>query len=330
MKKSLLWVVVLIMILTMSGAIGLAGCKSAAATETTVAAEETANTIKSVGVSHYLSAYEFFVKVQNGIDEVAKANGITTSVQDANVDASKQLQQIEAFMNSDVDGIICSTLDGTSLNPTVKKAVESGVGFISLYVPCDDATVNYLVDEYKYGLAIGTLAGQWAQKNFPGEKIQAALLRMQDYVPGIERGRGEREAFLKEFPTGEIVSDQHANSVETAMKATEAILQANPDVRIFITDSDDTGAIGAYEVLKAKIKPEDYPKYGVFGADGVNQAIKYVKENGMYRATVDVYPEQVGRDALNLLIDWAAGKTIEKTIYCPFAPVDYETAMSDY
>jgi len=37
----------------------------------------------------------------------------------------------------------------------------------SLYVPCEDATVNIVVDEYAYGYLIGTLAGQWAQKNFP-------------------------------------------------------------------------------------------------------------------------------------------------------------------
>ena len=326
MKKTFLWLTVLIIIVALVGITGLGGCKASGATTGDAKKIE----MKSVGVDHYLSAYEFFVKVGEGIDEVAKANGVTTSVQDANVDAAKQLQQIEAFINSGVNGIICSTVDGESLNPTVKKAVEKGIGFISLYVPCPDATANIVVDEYKYGYTIGTLAGQWAQKNFPGEKIQAALLRMQDYKPGIERGRGMREAFAKEFPTGEIVADVNSTSVEEAISATEVVLQANPDVRIFMCDSDDTGAIGAYEVLKAKIKPEDYAKYGVFGADGVNQGIKSVKENGMYRATVDVLPKQVGIDAMTMLLDWAAGKTIEKTVYCKFTAVDYDTAIKSY
>jgi len=48
---------------------------------------------------------------------------------------------------------------------------------------------------------------------------------MQDYVPGIERGKGQREAFLKEFPPG-IVADVNGVDVDTAMKSTEAILQA--------------------------------------------------------------------------------------------------------
>ena len=77
---------------------------------------------------------------------------------------------------------------------------------------------------------------------------------MHDYRPGVQRGQGMRDAFAKEFPTGKIVSDQNSVDVETAMKATEAILQANPNVRIFMTDSDDTGAIGAYEVLESQGK----------------------------------------------------------------------------
>ena len=63
---------------------------------------------------------------------------------------------------------------------------------------------------------------------------------------------------------------------------------------------------------------------------GVDQAIKYVKENGMYRATVDVYPEKVGANSVQIILDWAAGKEIEKLVYCEFKAVDYDTAMKDY
>jgi len=44
-----------------------AGCKS-------TAGGESGAKIKEIGVSHYLSAYEFFQKVQEGIDKVANAN----------------------------------------------------------------------------------------------------------------------------------------------------------------------------------------------------------------------------------------------------------------
>jgi ribose transport system substrate-binding protein len=308
--------------------IALAACTTAAAP--TQAAAAAAPKLKKIGVIHQLQSWEMYVIMQNAIEKLAKEDGVEIVTADGNNDSGKQIQAIETMMNSGVQGIICVTIDGQSLDPYVQKLKEKGIVFISLFTEVPSATVNIYVDEYKYGYFIGTLAGKWAQKNFPGEALEAALLRMHDYRPGIQRGQGMREAFAKEFPTGKIVSDQNSVDVETAMKATEAILQSNPNVRIFMTDSDDTGAIGAYEVLKAKVKPADYNKYAVIGADGTSQGIKYVKEGGMYRGDVDVLPAQLGIDAYTYIKNLIAGKTVDAKQYVQFLPVDYETAKAKY
>jgi len=315
--------------------IAFTACTSAASpTQAPVAPAVPAATeapkLKKIGVIHQLQSWEMYVIMQNAIEKLAKEEGVEIISADGNNDSGKQIQAIETMMNAGVQGIICVTIDGQSLEPYVKKLNDKGIVFISLFTEVPSATVNIYVDEYKYGYAIGTLAGKWAQKNFPGEALEAALLRMHDYRPGIQRGQGMRDAFAKEFPTGKIVSDQNSVDVETAMKATEAILQANPNVRIFMADSDDTGAIGAYEVLKAKVKPADYDKYCVIGADGTSQGIKYVKEGGMYRGDVDVLPAQLGIDAYNYIKDLLAGKTIDPKQYVKFLPVDYETAIAKY
>lgn len=286
--------------------------------------------MKKIGVVHQFQSWEMYVIMQQAIEDIAKEEGVEIITADGKEDVSKQIQAIETMMNSGVQGIVCVTIDGEALEPTVKKVVDKGIAFVSLFTEVPSATVNIYVDEYKYGYSIGTLAGKWAQENFPGEKLQAALLRMHDYRPGIQRGQGMRDAFAAEFPTGEIVSDQHSVDVETAMKATEAILQANPDVRIFMTDSDDTGAIGAYEVLKAKVKPEDYDKYCVIGADGTNQGIKYVKEGGMYRGDVDVLPYDLGVRGYNIIKDFVAKKDVEAKQYVEFLEVDNKIANEKY
>jgi len=309
--------------------IALASCTTAAAPTQGAAAVE-APKLKKIGVIHQLQSWEMYVIMQDAIEKLAKQEGVEIISADGNNDSGKQIQAIETMMNAGVQGIICVTIDGQSLDPYVQKLKEKGIFFISLFTEVPSATVNIYVDEYKYGYLIGELAGKWAQKNFPGEALEAALLRMHDYRPGIQRGQGMREAFAKEFPTGKIVSDQNSVDVETAMKATEAILQSNPNVRIFMTDSDDTGAIGAYEVLKAKVKPEDYNKYCVIGADGTSQGIKYVKEGGMFRGDVDVLPAQLGIDAYNYIKNLLAGKTVDPKQYVKFLPVDYETAKAKY
>ncbi len=311
--------------------IALAACTTPAApTDAPEGAAPEAKPLKKIGVIHYLQAWEMYVIMQKAIDEIAKEEGVEIVMADGNGDAAKQIQAIETMMNSGVDGIIAVTVDGPSLDPSVQKLKEKGIPFISLFTEVPSATVNVYVDEYKYGCAIGTLAGQWAQKNFPGQEIEAALLRMHDYRPGVQRGEGMRACFAKEFPTGKIVSDQNTVDVETGMKATEAILQANPNVKIFMADSDDTGAIGAFEVLKAKVKPEDYGQYAVIGADGTGQGIKYLLEGGMFRGDVDVLPAQLGVDAYNMIKALVAGQKIDPKQFVKFLPIDYETAVENY
>jgi len=317
--------------------ITLASCTTPAASPTqapqtsaTEAAAPQGKQLKKLGVIHYLQSWEMYVIMQEAIDKLAKEQGVEVIYADGNVDAAKQIAAAETMMNSGVDGIICVTVDGQAMEPTAQKLKEKGIPFVSLLVEVPSADVNVYVDEYQYGCTIGTLAGQWAQKNYPGQELEAALLRMHDYKPGVERGKGMRDCFAKEFPTGKIVSDQNSVDIETAMKATETILQANPNVKIFMADSDDTGAVGAYEVLKAKVKPEDYDKYAVIGADGTGQGIKYLKEGGMYRGDIDVLPYQLGVDAFNMIKDLVAGKVVDAKQYLKFSPIDYEKAIKDY
>jgi ABC-type sugar transport system substrate-binding protein len=286
--------------------------------------------LTKIGVIHQMASWEMYVIMQASIEKLAKEDGVELVVADGQGDAAKQIQAIETMANSGVQGIICVTIDGQALEPSVAKLKEQGIVFVSLFTEVPSATVNVYVDEYKYGYAIGTLAGQWAQKNFPGQALEAALLRMHDYRPGIQRGQGMRDAFAKEFPTGVIVSDQNSVDVATAMSATEAILQANPNVKIFMTDSDDTGAIGAFEVLMAKVKPADYGQYAVIGADGTSQGIKYLKEGGMYRGDVDVQPAQLGIDSYNFIKDILGGAKVDQKQYVKFLPVDYDTAIKNY
>ena len=112
------------------------------------------------------------------------------------------------------------------------------------------------------------------------------------------------------------------------MSATEAILAANPDCRVFLCDSDDTGAIGAYQALMSSVDEADYDKYVVIGADGTAKGIELTAEGGMYRGTVDLQNDKLGEQAYNIVMDLAAGKDVETPQYLNVKPVDYEAAQN--
>ncbi len=276
---------------------------------------------KKLGLVHNVQSWQMYQVMEKAIKEKCDAAGVELVVADANGDANKQLQLIETMMNSGVNGIIVVTIDGPTLEDVAKRCTQNGVALVSMYIELENATANMLVDEYKYGYEIGKMGAQYMADNFPDEELEVALLRIHDYLPGIERGRGMEDAVKEFYPTAKIVNDQNSIDVESAMKSTEAILAGNPNTRLFLADSDDTGAIGAYEVLKAKVKPEDQPKYCVIGADGVPQAFGYIKEGGMYRGTVALNNVEIGYTAFQICADALAGKPFEKVQYCDFEEV---------
>ncbi len=281
-----------------------------------------AGALKKLGLVHMLQSWQMYQVMEKAIKEQCDAQGVELVVADANGDANKQLQLIETMMNSGVNGIIVVTIDGPTLEDVAKRCNEKGVALVSMYTEVENATANMKVDEYQYGYDIGMMGAKYMAENFPDDEIEVALLRIHDYLPGIDRGRGMEDAVKEFLPKAKIVNDQNSVDVETAMKATEAILAGNPKTRLFLTDSDDTGAIGAYEVLKAKVKPEDVDKYAVIGADGVPQAFGYIKEGGMYRGTVALNNGEIGQTAFQICADALAGKDFEKVQYCSFEPVD--------
>ena len=317
MKKVFALILVVIMAMTC-----LVGCGSSAGDD---AADE--GGIQKIGFLHQDATWEMYQVQEAAVKALCDANGIELVSANPSSDAAKQLEQFESLVSSGCDAIIMVTIDGTVVKSAVEQAVADGVIVISEFVPIEGASCNIEVDEYGYGYAIGSLAGEYCAANFPGETVECALLRMHDYEPGIERGKGMEAAFLELFPTGVIVNDQDSVDVASAMTATEAILAANPECRVFLCDSDDTGAIGAYQALMGIVDEADYDKYVVIGADGTAKGIELTAEGGMYRGTVDLQNDKLGEQAYNLIMDLAAGNTVETPQYLNVKPVNYEAAQ---
>lgn len=284
--------------------------------------------ITKIGFLHQDATWEMYQVQEAAVKALCDANGIELVSANPSSDPAKQLEQFESLVNSGCQAIIMVTVDGTVMEAAVETAVANGVIVVSEFVPVASASCNIEVDEYGYGYTIGSLAGKYCAENFPGETIECALLRMHDYEPGIQRGKGMEDAFLELFPTGVIVNDQDSVDVESAMTATEAILAANPDCRVFLCDSDDTGAIGAYQALMSTVDEADYDKYVVIGADGTAKGIELTAEGGMYRGTVDLQNDKLGEQAYNIIMDLYAGNAVETPQYLNVKPVDYEAAQA--
>ena len=282
---------------------------------------------KVIGISCMDTTWQFFVPVNEAFMAAAEANGITVNMQDAQNDAATQMNQVESFINQGVDAIVIDTIDEGSLVNLVAEAVAAGIPVIGRWTAIPGASCNMTLDEYGYGVAIGTLAAEWANANYPGEAIEIAIMGKYDYKPSVERIQGIKDTLAANFPTGIVVAEEQSNSIEVAMNATDAVLQAHPNVKILLGDDDDSG-VGICQSVMAFTTPDKYAEYYVGGADAVDEAIRLIKEGTPYKGTVDLHNYDIGTATIQLLVDYFNGKGMPESYLFNFDPLSYDQVMA--
>lgn len=268
-------------------------------------------------------ANPYFVSVADGFKAQAEKLGIEATVTDSKMDATAQVNAIENFIASKMDVIICSPVDPKAIEPLVKKAHDAGIKFLSEAQMVEGSDGFITLDEYQYGLVGGKMAGEWLKKNAKGP-VEVAVLDLPELKPIIDRANGLADGVKQIYPEAKVVANQSASTPETGMKAAETILQAHPDVKVIVA-INDAGALGAYEVAKAKGKAKE--DFYIGGLDATAEAIAKMKEGGAYRGTVDIDPKGTGALCVDTALRIMKEGPLKDKILIPMFPVTQEDAM---
>lgn len=267
----------------------------------------------------------YFVEVSRGVQARCDELGIEVNIVDGKADVANQITAFENFISKDLDGIIISPIDETALIPSVKAAKEAGIPVISGNQLVEGSDAFITVPEYEYGFAIGEEAGKWIKEKLDG-KAKVAIFDYPELESIIARGNGIQEGILSQAPEAEIISRQSANNPEKGMAIMENILQANPDVQV-LACVNDAGALGAYEAVMAAHKDSD--QFFIGGLDATDEALNKIKDEGIYRATVDIQPFESGKLFVDTLLDVMQNGPVDETINIPMKVVN-SSNISDY
>ncbi|MBA7526834.1 hypothetical protein ES705_19004 [subsurface metagenome] len=172
MKKSLLWLVTLMLVATFS----LVGCKAASVAvepaveeeapvveveeeETPAAVEETpSEEFTFTYVDHGDPADPFHAKIVKGWKEAAEALGVKTTEQFAYGDLAKTIDYTDAAIAANVDGILIFSVDPEGLHPSIQAAIEKGIPVVlvssrdTVYGPEDVPFVGFDLEEQGHTL----------------------------------------------------------------------------------------------------------------------------------------------------------------------------------
>ncbi|MFC8896212.1 sugar ABC transporter substrate-binding protein [Streptomyces cinereoruber] len=256
-----------------------------------------------VGLITKTDTNPFFVKMKEGAEQAAKANGaeLVSAAGKFDGDNAGQVTAIENMVNSGVKGILITPNDSKAIVPALEKARAKGVLVIALDSPTDpqDATdALFATDNVK----AGELIGQYAKAAMAGKEAKIATL---DLAPGVAVGVQRHQGFLKGFGVAEgdpsIVCMQDTGGDQAkGQTAMENCLQKAPDINVVYT-INEPAALGAYTALKAKGLEK---KVLVVSVDGGCTGTKAVKE-GKIAATSQQYPLDMASQGVKAVAEFA-------------------------
>jgi len=326
MKKSLLWIVILVMSISMVAAFSLYGCKAekaaaeeeavkeapaeeAAPEEEAAPAEEVVKE-KVIGVSLLTREHVFYNMIEEAVKEEAEALGFELIIMDANKDSAAQASQVENFITQEVDAIILCPCSSAGIKPSVGMANKANIPVFTMDIAAEGDVIAHVgTDNYTGGI----LAGKYTAEEILKGKGTVAIITYSEVESCVNRELGFKEA-VAEFPDIEIVDVQNCGgSAEKAADLTQDILVKYPDLDVIfgVGDPFAMGALSAIEAANKEIK--------IIGFDGNPEAIAEIKKGELWIADVAQNPKEVGKTTVNLINDFFEGKDVPKvTLVAPY------------
>jgi ribose transport system substrate-binding protein len=246
----------------------------------------------------------FFIEMQRGAEEAAKALNVDLTVQAAEreTDVDKQMQIIEDLIQAKVDALAITPSGSREVVPAIGKANQANIPVVVVDTRLDAKaaaeagvrTATFVGSDNYRG---GQLIGEYLVKVSGGKAKVAILEGIAGHETGDSRVRGFRDA-VKGAPGISIVASQTANwERDQGFNVFQNILQAHPDLDTVFA-CNDMMALGAIEAINAA---EKAGRIRVLGFDAVKDA-RAALESGAMAATVAQYPDEMGRTAVEMAV----------------------------
>ncbi len=273
----------------------------------------------------------FLTVLRNGIVNYAKTKNQPLTVEIAEDDVNKQISQIQNFIAAKVDAIIVNAVD-TSATPKM-TALAAAAGVPIVYVNRQPTDVEKLGPKAAFvasnEVESGTLETKEVCRLLKGKGDILVMVGDLANQAAVQRTKDIHDVIATPECSGMKIIDEQT-AVWDPVKAQDLMtnwISAGLKPAAVIANNDNM-AIGAIQAMKAA--KWDTHKILVSGIDATQEALAAMKA-GDLAVTVFQNAKGQGEGALNLAMDMAAGKTVEKKTYVPFelvTPANFEKYLA--
>lgn len=247
-----------------------------------------ANNGESITVGFVLSDFSapVFVQAQRELEKRVEADGNKLTCVDCQGDVNALINGVENLTNAGAKIIIIQNFAGDAAEPILQQAQDKGIIICSYDNLLEFANYSCLADNEELGRIIGSECGKWIAETYGDEAVDVAVCNYPSMEIMITREKGMLAGLAETAPNAKVVNTLSAGFVPEGVTAGENFLQANPDVKA-VMGINDGGVLGVYQAYKSAGKSKD-DGIGMFGSDGSSDAAAAIKEEDMFKCTINL------------------------------------------
>jgi ribose transport system substrate-binding protein len=260
----------------------------------------------------------YFIELSKTVQKSVQSRGYSLSTTTYASDVAKNVDQLTQLLKKGIGGLVLQAQDEHAEVAVLTQAIKQGVCVI--YEVAGPCTQQIAADQYKSGYTQGLAALKWIKANLGGNANVVVFNSAKIAQTLIPRTTGRIDA-LKTGGSGiKIVANLGISLLtpEEGSKAASTMMQAHPDVNVWVGD-DDT-IVGVESALMAMGKrPTD--KIYLSGFNGQANALARLKAGGLFREDI-AFPNGVYEWATGqYLCDYVEGKSIAQVQVLNAIPV---------
>ncbi|MFN3650911.1 MAG: substrate-binding domain-containing protein [Armatimonadota bacterium] len=265
----------------------------------------------TVGVSLLTRTHEFYKEMEAAMREAAEEHGITLQVQSADMDRSRQLEQVQTFLSQKVDAIILCPVDSQSSGSLVQLANEQRVPVFTADIASKGGdVVCHVASNNEQG---GELVGDYLAEALGGTG-EVAIIDYPVVTSVQDRVRGFKKAIAR-HPGIKIVAQPAPEKPERAVTfpvAQDLLQSRGPSLKGVFGINDDC-ALAVVQAASAAGRDD----LVVVGFDATPEAQQYIRQGSVLKADAMQFPGVIGRSVVSAVVKNAAGEAVPKTVAIP-------------
>lgn len=251
-----------------------------------------------IGVSMLSLQNEFVLNVSQSLEKYAKENKVELIVVDAERSSLKQIEQVENFINQQVDAIILNPCEFEASSPAIIKAKKAGIPIVNVNSSTKEKPDAFVGSDDKES---AKLAIEFIAKKLNGKGNIVIIQGYLGQAAQIDRDLGAKDA-LKKYPNLKVLATQTGEwDRAKAMSLMENWIQLHgKNIQAVFAHNDEMGLGAAQALMDKNLKSSTI----VVSVDGIADARKAVKAKKL-DATILQDAENQGKNAIQLAIQLA-------------------------